>query len=69
MAELQHDENARNDYKSGTIVFTGGTAPSQIVNDDQGLCGRIPLKNSDMALVINCHIYRTTGQTVCNCLG
>jgi hypothetical protein len=25
MAELQHDGKCKNDYKSGAIVFTGGT--------------------------------------------
>jgi hypothetical protein len=25
MAELQHDGKCKNDYKSGEIVFTGGT--------------------------------------------
>jgi hypothetical protein len=25
MAELQHDGQCKNDYKSGAIVFTGGT--------------------------------------------
>jgi hypothetical protein len=26
MAELQHDGKCKNDYKSGAIVFTGGTS-------------------------------------------
>ena len=43
MAELQHDEKCKNDYKSGAIVFTGGT----------GLDGAIPVCTEAMAINLN----------------
>ena len=35
MAELQHDGKCKNDYKSGAIVFTGGTGSERPLSDAQ----------------------------------